>query len=227
VAEFAVVPDVIVRTDTLRLPARLTDEVATFIEPLACVVKSLQRAGLQASDRIVIIGLGVMGMLHILMARELGAEQIIGIDRVPSRLTRGKTVGADVVIDTTRESAPDVVRDHTDGLGADVVIVGPGTRDAVALGFQTVGPGGTLVLFTPTPPQTRWVLPIHDAYFNEIRIVPTYSAGPPQTQEALRWLQRGLAVDQLISHRYSLDGALDGYKLVCEATDALKVVIHP
>jgi L-iditol 2-dehydrogenase len=167
-----------------------------------------------------------MGMLHILLARQLGAEQIIGIDRVASRLARGKTVGADVVIDVTHESARTVVRDHTDGNGADVVIVGPGTTDAIELGFQTVGPGGTLVVFTPTPPDTRWAFPVHDAYFNEIRIVPTYSAGPSHTREALRWLERGLAVDQLISHRFSLDQAPDGYKLVSEATDALKVVIQ-
>lgn len=226
-AEFAVVPEVIVQTDTLRIPAHLTDEVATFIEPLACVVKSLQRAGLKAGDRIVIIGLGVMGMLHILLARALGAAEIIGVDRVASRLARGKTVGADVVIDGMRESVRDVVRQHTDGLGADVTIVGPGTLEAIELGFRSVGPGGSLVLFTPTPTQDQWPLPVHDAYFNEIRIVPTYSAGPPDTQEALRWLERGLPVEQLISHRYSLDQALDGYRLVCEAADALKVVIRP
>ncbi len=226
-AEFALVPEVVVRTDTLRLPAQLTDEVATFIEPLACVVKSLERAGLRRGDRLVIIGLGVMGLLHILLARQLGAETIIGMDRVASRLARGKTVGADVVIDVTHESAHTVVRDHTDGTGADVVIVGPGTTDAIELGFQTVGPGGTLVVFTPTPPDARWAFPVHDAYFNEIRIVPTYSAGPSHTREALRWLERGLAVEQLITQRYSLDQAPEGYKLVAEATDALKVVIQP
>ncbi len=227
VAEFAVVPETIVRTDTLRLPAELTDEAATFIEPLACVVKSLHRAGLRVGDRVAVIGLGVMGMLHILLARRLGAELVLGIDRVASRLARGKAFGADTVIDAMHESAPEVVRAHTDSLGADVVIVGPGTVEAIEMGFKSVAPGGSLVLFTPIPAEARWQFPIHDAYFREVRIIPTYSAGPPQTREALRWLQEGLPVDLLVTHRYSLDEAIEGYRLVCEATEALKVVIRP
>ncbi len=227
VAEYAIVPEPIVRADTLQLPAEVSDEAATFIEPLACVVKSLQRAGLRVGDRVAVIGLGVMGMLHMLLARRLQAGLVLGIDRVASRLARGKAFGADAVIDATRESVPDVVRGHTDGLGADVVIVGPGTVEAIELGFQSVAPGGGLVLFSPTPADTRWPLPIHDAYFREVRVIPTYSAGPPETRKALRWLQDGLPVDQLVTHRYSLDTAIDGYRLVCEATDALKVVIRP
>ncbi len=227
VAEFAVVPEAIVRTDTLPLPPQVSDEAATFIEPLACVVKSLERAGLKAGDRVLMIGLGVMGMLHLLLSRRLGAEIVIGADRVPSRLARGRALGADAVVDVTRESLPDVVRTHTDGTGADVVIVGPGTVEAIELGFQSVAPAGTLVLFTPTPPEAKWPLPVHDAYFREVRIVPTYSAGPSQTRKALRWLEDGLPVDKLVTHRCSLDDAIDGYRLVCEATDALKVVVRP
>jgi len=227
VAEYAVVPDAIARTDTLRLPADVTDEAATFVEPLACVVKSLQRAGLKAGDRLLVIGLGVMGLLHILLARRLGAEVVLGADRVASRLARGKAVGADAVIDVAREVTLDAVRGHTDGLGADVVIVGPGSVEAIDLGFQAVAPGGTLVLFTPVPEETRWPFPVHEAYFKEVRVVPSYSAGPPQTREAVRWLQDGLPVELLVTHRYSLDEAITGYRLVCQATEALKVVITP
>ncbi len=227
VAEFAVVPEAIVRTDTLRLPAEISDEAATFIEPLACVVKSLQRAGLRVGDRVLVIGLGVMGMLHVLLSRRLGAELIIGADRVASRLARGLAFGADAVVDVTHESLPEVVRARTEGLGADVVIVGPGTLEAIDVGFQSAAPAGTLVLFTPTPPEVRWPLPVHDAYFREVRIVPTYSAGPPHTREALRLLLEGLPVDGLVTHRRSLEDAIDGYRLVCEAMDALKVVIRP
>ncbi len=227
VAEFALVPEAIVRVDTLRLPPEVSDEVATFVEPLACVVKSLRRAELRAGDRVLVIGLGVMGMLHVLLARRLGADLVIGADRVASRLARGQALGADVVVDVTRESLPDVVRAHTEGLGADVVVVGPGTVDAIELGFRSIAPAGTLVLFTPTPSEVKWPLPVHELYFREVRIVPSYSAGPPQMREALRWLQDGLPVDTLVTHRRSLDDAIDGYRLVCEATDALKVVIRP
>jgi L-iditol 2-dehydrogenase len=168
-----------------------------------------------------------MGMLHIMLARRLGAELIIGADRVPSRLARAKEVGAGAVVDVSREHLSDAVRSHTEGEGADVVIVGPGTLEAIEMGYRAVASGGTLLLFTPTPSDQRWSLPVHDAYFREVRIVPSFSTGPAQTKEALRWLMEGLPVDRLITHRLPLERAIDGYRLVLEAADALKVVVYP
>jgi L-iditol 2-dehydrogenase len=226
-SELAVVPREVVSTDAFLLPREISDDAATFVEPLACVVKAAHRAGVGPGDRILVIGLGVMGMLQVMLARRLGAELIIGADRVGSRLERGKHAGADVIVDATRTALPDAVRSHTEGAGADIVVVGPGTVEAIETGFRCVAPGGSLVLFTPTPPEDVWPFPVHDAYFREVSVIPSYSTGPPQTQEALQWLTRGLPVETLITHRFPLEGAVEGYRLVREAKDALKVVVHP
>ena len=95
VSEFAVVPPEIVTGDTLLVPPEISDEAATFIEPLATVVKSLRRSRMRPGDRVLVIGLGVMGMLHVLLARRLDAGMVIGADRVPSRLARAHEAGAD------------------------------------------------------------------------------------------------------------------------------------
>jgi len=226
-SELAIVPREVVSTDAFLLPREISDDAATFVEPLACVVKAAHRAGVGPGDRILVIGLGVMGMLQVMLARRLGAELIIGADRVASRLERGKHAGADIIVDATRTALPDAVRSHTEGAGADVVVVGPGTVEAIETGFRCVAPGGSLVLFTPTPPEDVWPFPVHDAYFREVSVIPSYSTGPPQTQEALQWLTRGLPVETLITHRFPLEGAVEGYRLVREAKDALKVVVHP
>jgi len=226
-SELAIVPREVVSTDAFLLPREISDDAATFVEPLACVVKAAHRAGVGPGDRILVIGLGVMGMLQVMLARRLGAELIMGADRVGSRLKRGKHAGADVIVDVTQTALPETVRSHTDGAGADVVVVGPGTVEAIETGFRCVAPGGSLVLFTPTPPEDVWPFPVHDAYFREVSVIPSYSAGPPQTQEALQWLARGLPVETLITHRFPLEGAVEGYRLVREAKDALKVVVHP
>jgi len=226
-SEFAVVPEEIVRGDTLRLPAGLSDDAATFVEPLACVVKSLRRGRLRAGGSLAVIGLGVMGLLHIMLARRLGAGAIIGADRVSSRLARALPAGADAVVDVRDRALADAVRARTGGEGAEVVIVGPGTVEAIDAGFVSAAPGGTLVLFTPTPPEVRWAAPLHDAYFREISVVPSYSAGPDDTAQALRYLVEGLPVEQLVTHRLPLDAAVDGYRLVSEAREALKVIVRP
>jgi len=227
VSQFAVVPEEIVAGDTLHIPPEISDEGATFIEPLATVVKSLRRSGLRAGDRVLIMGLGVMGLLHIMLARRLGAGLILGADRVASRLARAREVGADGVIDVSREPLGQAVRAATDGDGAEIVIVGPGTVEAIQAGFDAAGPGSTLVLFTPTEPAARWTLPVHDAYFREVSVVPSYSCGPADTREALALIRGGLPVEMLVTHRLPLDATAEGYRLVREATDALKVVVRP
>lgn len=227
VSDYAVVPAEIVAGDMLVVPPECSDDAATFIEPLATVVKSLRRGGLRAGDRVLVIGLGVMGLLHVMLARRLGAGTIIGADRVPSRLRRAEEAGADAVVDVSRTLLADAVRSKTSGDGADLVIVGPGSLEAIQAGFDAAGSGAALVLFTPTEPDLRWPFPVHDAYFREVRVIPSYSCGPDDTRAALQHLRDGLPVETLITHHVGLDEAPEGYRLVREARDALKVVVHP
>jgi L-iditol 2-dehydrogenase len=105
--------------------------------------------------------------------------------------------------------------------------VGPGTVDALDAALACVAPGGTLVAFTPTPPDARWPLPVHDVFFREITITASYSAGPDDTKEALGLLRAGLPVQALVTHRLPLPQAAAGYELVRAAGSALKVIVTP
>jgi L-iditol 2-dehydrogenase len=203
----------------------VSDEAAVFVEPLACVVKALRRARLRRGDRLAVIGLGVMGLLHALLARVLGVERIVGVDRLPERLAGGTTAGANIVLDGRGPQVAEQIRQATDG-GADVVVVTPASLGALQLGYASVAPGGRLILFAPLPPETVWPLSVHDLYFKEVEIIPSYSAGPDDTREALRRLEEGLPVEGLISHRLGLDRAAEGYRMVAEGR-ALKVVVKP
>ena len=226
-ATYAIVQAPAVASDVVRVPEGLSDDDATFIEPLACVVKSVRRARVQKGDHIVVIGLGVMGLLHLMVLRAVaGPGQLLAVDRIPERLARGAGV-ADRVIDASRAPLDEAVAGATDGRGADVVIVGPGSVEALEAGRRAVAPGGTLVVFTPTPPEAMWPLPMHDLFFKETTIVPSYSAGPNDTREAVRLLAGGLKVEPLITHRLPLREAGEGYALVRAAGPALKVVVRP
>jgi L-iditol 2-dehydrogenase len=224
-SEYALVPAHVVRFDARPIPAWIGDDEATLVEPLACVVKSLRRARIRAGDRVLVIGAGVMGLLHLLLARRRGASVLVA-DRVSSRLRRAEALGADTV-DVRRLDLAPSIRALTDGEGADIVVVGPGNPEAIDAGYRSAAPGGVVILFTPTPPDVTWPLPVHDAYFREVSIVPSYSCGPDDTAEAVALLASGLEVDELITHRFPLDQTAEGYRLVREATDALKVVVRP
>jgi len=224
-SQYAIVSAPIVQADILPLPDMVDDDAATFIEPLATVIKSMQRASVGHGDRVLVIGLGVMGLLHVMLARLHGAGAIMGADGIAPRRAKALELGADHAFDAV--SLAESVRAATDGEGADVVIVGPGSVGAMNAASECVAPGGTIVLFTPLPPDARWPMPVHDLYFKDVRVVCSYSAGPEETREALRVLEGGFAVARLITHRMSLDDVQKAYKLVADAGETLKVIVYP
>jgi len=211
--------------DTLKLPDDLDDLDAVLIEPAACVVKSLRRSGLRAGESVLIIGLGIMGMMHVKLARHLGARTIIGADLFEQRARRARQLGADHAIVVAGENLVDEVRELTGGAMADVVIVGPGTSRAIAAGIAAAGKAATVVQFTATPPEDEIVLRPHDIYFNETRLVPSYSCGPDDTRQALELVRRGvLNARELITHRFPLTHINAAYERA-QNPDSLKVVV--
>jgi len=226
-AQFARVPAENVRHDVLRVPDSLSDDTATLIEPLATVVKSVRRSRMGAGDRVLVLGLGAMGMMHMLVARERGSALVIGADRVTSRLERAQAFGASLALDVDQAPLGDQVRGATGGDGAEIVFVTPGSRAALESAADCVAPGGTLVAFTPLPPGELWPLHQNDLFFKDITIVMSYSAGPDDTREALELLSHGLAVEGLFTHRFGLEQAAQAYAMVKNPEAALKVIVYP
>lgn len=224
-SQYAMVPPEIVASDLLKIPDPVSDERAVFTEPLACVVKSFKRAGLKPGDRAAVIGMGVMGLLNVMLAARWGAEKVFGLDRLAHRLKTSESLGA-VPVSVTEPDPVRTIYEHTDGSGVEVVVVGPGSIEALDLAWQIAAPGGTVLLFTPSPPGIFWQLDWHTLYFREIRLVPSYSAGPGDMRSALLLIENGFPVEQLITHTLPLSQAAEGYRLMREA-QALKVIIRP
>jgi len=225
-AEFFVVPEINLLNDTLVLPDHVSDADGALVEPTACVVKSLQRAGTVAGASILIIGLGVMGQLHVVLAKHLGARQVIATDLVPQRCTRARALGADVVIDASAGDLKTHVAAVTDGEGAEIVIAGPATTEALQIGIGCVAKGGTVVQFMGTPPGTRLEVDTNDVYFREIRLVPSYSCGPIETRAALQYITDGVvAARQVVTHRFPLHAAQEAYRVAAEDKTAIKTLI--
>ncbi len=225
-AEYFVVPQANVDGDTLRLPDGVSFTDGSLIEPLACTVKSLRRAGLRGGERVVVIGLGIMGQLHVVLARHAGARQIIGLDRIPFRLERARALGADAVVHVDEQNPVEAVRALTDGALGDAVIVGPGSIEAMQLGLALAGRGATVVLFTASRPEDRLPVEPYDLYFREIRLVPSYSCGPNDTRDALALIAGGVVrAAQVVTHEFPLAQIADAYRTAADPTAALKTVV--
>jgi L-iditol 2-dehydrogenase len=225
-AEYFLVPQVNLENDTLLLPDSVSYEDAALIEPAACVVKSLRRAGNLHGATVVVIGLGVMGQLHILLAREAGAARVLGADLVEDRCRHARGLGADEVINAAQVDLARAVHAATGERGADVVIAGPATVQALEIGLRCVARGGTVVQFMGTPPGAKLELDTFDYYFREVRLIPSYSCGPPDTREALRLIERGvISAKHVVTHRFTLEEAGKAYEHAATNTSAIKTLV--
>ncbi|MEW6739477.1 MAG: zinc-binding dehydrogenase [Nitrospirota bacterium] len=226
ISEYILIPETNLKNDTLKLPENMSYEDGTLIEPTACVVKSLKRASIKKGDTILIIGLGIMGQMHALLAREFEAEKIIGADMIPFRLNKALEFGADHVIDVSKENFIDRLKDLTNNFMADIVIVGPNNASAMEQGIEAVASGGTVVFFTPAKPNEMLTIDPNYIYFRDINIVTSYSCGPDDTKEALNFINKGLVTaDKLVTHRFAIDETEKAYRLTVEAKDSLKCLI--
>jgi len=213
------------RRDTLKLPDDMSDRDGVLIEPAACVVKSLRRSGLRPGETILIIGLGIMGMMHVRIARALGAATVIGADLFENRAARARQLGADHGLTVSGDDLVEKVRDATNGAMADVVIVGPGNARALTTGIAAAGKGATVVQFTATPPDEEMLVRPHDLYFNEIRLIPSYSCGPDDTREAFELVRKGVInARELVTHSFPLAEVGEAYAQA-QRPESLKVVV--
>jgi L-iditol 2-dehydrogenase len=226
VSEYVLVPEINLKNDSLLLPENVSFEDGTLVEPTACVVKSLKRAGIRKGDTVLVIGSGVMGLLHILLAREFGAGIIIAADKISYRLAKAAEFGADHVIDVSREDLESRVNGLTKGIMARTVIVGPNSVEAMQQGLKNVSRGGTVMFFTPARPGETLMLDPNEIYFRDVRIATSYSCGPDDTREALGYISRGLvSARKIVSHRFAIEDTEKAYRLTAEAKDSLKSII--
>jgi len=224
-AEYFLVSAENLATDTLHLPDSMSYAAGSLIEPAACAVKSLRRADLRAGDTMLVVGLGIMGMLHVLLGKAAGLR-VIGADLVDFRLGKALALGADAVIDVRRQTLAEGMLQVNDGAKADAVICGPGSIEAMEASIEAAAPGGRVVLFTTSKPDD--VLPIHPyrIYFDEISIVPSYSCGPEDTRAAFDAIRSGvIREDDLITHRFGLDRITDAFLAAARVEEALKTIV--
>ncbi|MCP4649122.1 MAG: alcohol dehydrogenase catalytic domain-containing protein [PVC group bacterium] len=212
-SEFIRVPKINVDIGTYILPANVSLEEGTMIEPLACVVRGQRLINLKEGQTVLILGSGVSGLLNIKMAKLHGAK-VIATDVNEYRLNKAKEYGADQVI-----NAKEGVY-----LTADKVIVCTGAMSAIEQAFECVDRKGIILFFAI--PHRDIPVPTVDFWRNEITMISSYGAAPADLVEALDIITRKqVDIKSLITHTLPLTDIQKGFKLVAEARESLKVVL--
>lgn len=211
-----------------RIPHGLSYEEASFAEPLACCVHSINQCGVQPGDTVVLIGAGPIGLMHMQIARHQGARTVV-CDLIDTRLEAALGLGADLVINVQRRSALAELRALTEGRLANVVIVAAGTPQAAELGIELAGVCGVVNLFAGFHPPTDIRINPNDIHYKQLRLIGTHNFTPQALLQGLELLQQGaVRVAPLITHRFALHEIQQGFATVagCIGLKAM-IVLDP
>ena len=96
-SEYIRIPALNVDRGVFPLPDEMSYDQAVFIEPLACVVRAQRLVRIRPGQSVVVMGSGISGLLHIMLAKTLGAGRIIATDINEDRLKTAKELGAEVI----------------------------------------------------------------------------------------------------------------------------------
>ncbi len=208
-AEFLLVPERIASVNLLPVPAGLAPEVAAMVEPLACCLRGVERAGIRSGDRVAIVGAGLIGlMLCACVADAGGRPELVG--GRPER----------------RELAPLFGAAAGDGENADIVIEAAGTDEAWQHALELIRPGGTVVFFGGRERGSELRVDTFRLHYEELTLRGSFHHAPRHVRAALAFLASGARpFERLITHRVGLEGVAG--LLADPPRDYLKAAVIP
>ncbi len=227
-AEFVRLPAINVDRGIYRLPDGLSHAEASFAEPLACVLRGQRKIGIGPGQVVLVIGVGVSGLMHVELARALGAGLIVATDLSPWRLQQAERFGAGAVF-SARDYTPEKLRALTGGRLADRVILTAGALPAFAQAFASTERGGTLLVYAPTDEGVQVPVDVNQFFWRTDRTITTTYAGDRRDHiEALDLIANGrFRAQEMITHVLPLSRIQEGFHLVAAGDQSLKVVIEP
>lgn len=220
-AELFLVPGENTALDVHRLPASMTDEMGTLIEPLACILRGQRLAGVGEGSNVVIVGAGSMGLIEAELASVLGAARVVVVEPNAHRRPAAEALGATVL----PACDPEAVRRALGGRLADQVIVCTHNHAAMNDALHLAGPAAVVQYFAPTPPGEMVPLDLGSIFWREVELQSTYSAGPADIRDALAMLADGrVTAEGVVTHHVPFDQVEEAFRLA-RTGEALKVVI--
>lgn len=208
-----------------KVPAGISHPEASCVEPLACVLRAVRRAGMHINGSVVILGLGFIGMMAAQVYLKNGYK-VYGLDLDPARLQLARDKGFvheafHPVDDFSR--LQEVLAAQTPLGQVDVVFMSAVNPKTLDVAFTLVRDGGALTLFASAPADT--VLDPSRLYFREINAVTSYSPSLTDLQDAAAMIfEKQINVQPLVSHRFPLSRIRDAFELY-RSGEALKVFI--
>lgn len=225
-AEYVEVPSHIVRRNCFHKPAALSYAAAAFLEPLSCVVHSLELLGVREGEQIAVLGDGGFGLLHAVLITRLGAHALL-VGRRQERLNLAGRMNAGTVIDGKNGDACAAVHRWTKGRGADAVVECTGNPEVWQAAPDYVRRGGRVGFFGGLPSGTNVAFSAARLHYDEVRLLSPFHFTPSAVRKAHDLLVSG-SIDPLplVTSRVPLTAIGEAFAQL-DAGSGMKIAIEP
>ena len=227
-AEYMIIPASIVRRTTFEIPAHVPYAHAALLEPLVTVVHGWHKAAVQPGETVAIIGAGgPISLIFIQLLVRSGAGQVIAIGHSSRRLEVAGKLGASQLVNAREQDPLMVVRELTDGFGADVVIECAGTKPTWESSVDVVRRGGRVLWFGGLPSGTTVEIDAARVHYGEIDLLNMHGGTVADAREAFELIVSGdVQVAPLLSGELPLEQVELALKKMI-AGDVVKMEIKP
>lgn len=228
-SQYVRVMDWIVERGVEKIPAGVSFERATFVEPVNTCLKGIRAIAPKPGEVCVILGQGPIGLIFTMMAKIDGLRTVV-TDPMNSRRELALRFGAEAAFGPQDgASLVEHVKSMTEGRGADIVLVAASAKGIVEQAVACSRPGARILLFAQTSHQERIEVSGADVCMGERTLLGSYSASVDLQKESADLVFSGaLPVEELITHRYPLDQIREGVERALHPDEvSLKIVVTP
>lgn len=199
-------------TSLFKIPDTLSYEEASLTEPLACCVHSVERADPRLGEDVVIVGGGIMGQNHVMLAKRRGCRVIMSeVD--PIRRELAEQLGADVTFNPLEKDPVEFVKQLTEGRGADIVFNTTAIPSVVPQALAMVGKGGRLIQYSSMHPDAPTPVSPQMLHGNEVILTGAISPDGHNFYTANRLLSAGIVdMKPLIAKKFSFAEAQQAFE---------------
>jgi L-iditol 2-dehydrogenase len=208
------------------LPADVDFETGSQMEPTACCIRALRKAGIRSGSNVAVFGVGPVGLTHIQLLRLHGAARIFAIDGLANRRVLASKLGADFTLDPGMNVLQAVLKE-TNNLGVDYAIVATGNPKAIESALGVVRKGGRIILFGTPARGAHLSIDISRLFLREITLQSSYSTSETEMQMALEFIvKKRINPSIMITHRLPLNKIQEAFRVAQNGRMAGKVIVE-
>lgn len=226
--EYVLIPEIAIKSgNVIKLPEDVSFTAGALIEPLSCCIRGLKNAGTGFNDTVLIVGAGPIGLMHMQLSKIAGAKQVIVSEPNEMRREVALELGADRVVDPTKENLEQIIKDATGGMGADVIVMAIGVPALVNSTLKLCKKGGTVNLFAGFAGTGECTIEVNTIHYNEINVNGSTAYKRADYLEAADMvITKKINLDKIATHTFKIDEFQDAYEM-CKSGQGLKVMIEP